>query len=239
MAGQNYYLITALPPLGELGSVPPLTSHQLLEHVAQSPSAEAAIKTLFLADDLLQREALLAGETQDATPAVLSAQQVRNEEPLPAYLLAAEGEKTHRPIAADRTWEGYFRHAGAVAAKTHNAFLASWVGYEVGLRNALAAHRARALGLEEADYLVATDLAEDDEDFAVVVNEWSAATNPLAGLRVLDRARWSWLTQHERWFSFADDELAAYAARLMLLQRWQRLTTEAESQESAQEKIGV
>ncbi|MCJ7542993.1 MAG: hypothetical protein MUP47_00235, partial [Phycisphaerae bacterium] len=107
------------------------------------------------------------------------------------------------------------------------SFLAQWVGYEVALRNALAAARAQALGLEAADYLVATDLGQADGDLSAVVGEWAAAPNPLAGLRVLDAARWDWLAWHDAWFSFQDDELIAYAAKLVLLDRWQRLTAES------------
>jgi hypothetical protein len=42
-------------------------------------------------------------------------------------------------------------------------------------------------------------------------------------MKVLDQARWRWLNDNDAWYSFADDELAAYAARLMLLHRWDRL----------------
>jgi hypothetical protein len=34
------------------------------------------------------------------------------------------------------------------------------------------------------------------------------------------------LTAHDAWFTFSDDELAVYAARLMLLHQWLRITSE-------------
>jgi len=37
-------------------------------------------------------------------------------------------------------------------------------------------------------------------------------------------ARWAWLADNDAWFSFRDDELAVYAARLMLLHQWKRIT---------------
>ena len=62
-----------------------------------------------------------------------------------------------------------------------------------------------------------------DADFETVISDWAAAPDPLAGLKVLDRVRWEWLDEHDGWFTFANDELAAYAARVMLLHRWHRI----------------
>jgi hypothetical protein len=104
------------------------------------------------------------------------------------------------------------------------------VEFEVAVRNALAAARARRLGLEESDYQVAADLAHSDEDLSPVLGEWEAAPTPLAGLRVVIRARWSWLDRHDAWFSFSVDELLAYAARVMLLEQWRRTEEKEEAQ---------
>jgi hypothetical protein len=223
MASGNYYRISALPSLGDLGSVPPLALADLREHVADAARPRALVDAALLFDDLVQREAFLAGETQEVSPAVLTPGQVRNDEPLPEPL-AGEGADAPPRIAADAVWMAYFRHAAGVARRQGSGFLAAWVAHEVALRNALAAARATALGLEPAPYLVMPDLGPGVDDFAVLVSEWAAAPDPLAGLRLLDRARWDWLTENERWFSFADEELAAYAVKLTLLVRWHRLS---------------
>jgi hypothetical protein len=55
------------------------------------------------------------------------------------------------------------------------------------------------------------------------VSEWTNAGTPAAGLRVLDTARWQWIKDHDDWFTFSDDEVTAYGAKLMLLQRWHKL----------------
>jgi len=222
MPGRNYFLVTALPSLGELGTPPPMGLTDFLAHLDDATAPRRQAEVLFLADDLRQRESILAGETDQVEPVVLSAEQVRDEQPLPDFL-AAEANDTAARLPADLTWEKYFRHAADVARRTGGALLAAWVGHEVALRNALAAARARTLELDAAGYLVATDLAEPDAAFGPVINDWTAADNPLEGLKVLDRARWAWLTAHGRYFSFADDELVAYAAKLLLLNRWQRL----------------
>ena len=233
MGESNYYLLSSLPGLIDLSSPPPLTCRDLLEHLRSSAAPRTLVETLFLSDDLLQRDALLAGEIERAEPAVLTAAQAADEEPLPDYL--ADGADAPRRIVVDAVWEAYFRRAADIAGRMGNAFLAGWTAHEVALRNAVAAARARALGLVADDYLVAADLGlapgANEGDLSALTADWAAAPDPLAGLRVLDTARWRWIAEHEAWFSFGDDELAAYAARLMLLVRWQRLT-------EAQRKVG-
>jgi hypothetical protein len=223
MPGRNLYLLTALPSLGELGTQPPIGMRDLLDHLADTPKPYAEVEAILLGEDLRQREALLAGEIDQAAPAVLSHDQVRDQAPLPAYLAVATDEEAgaSHQLAVDRVWAAYFRRLANLGRSS--TFLAEWVGHEVGLRNALAAARAKALGLDAQRYLVEPQLGRPEDDFATVMGEWSGAPSPLAGLRVLDGARWAWLGEHEAWFTFADDELDAYAARLMLLHRWQRI----------------
>ena len=223
MTSENYYLASALPSLADLGSEPPLSLAALREQVSHGATARTLVDAILLGDDLLQRDAALAGESRDAEPALLTAAQVRNEKPLPTYLAPAKGDET-APIASDAVWEAYFRHADAVARMRGSRFLAAWVGHEVALRNALAARRAETLNLDPDDYRVAPELGDAEEDFADLLGDWAGAKNPLEGSRILDTARWRWLNEHDAWFSFSDDELAAYAARLMLLIRWHRLS---------------
>jgi hypothetical protein len=243
MSGQNYYLLTALPGLGELGADPSLTPRAMLEMLAPSPGAQQLAAVIFLSDDLLLRQAVMSGEipADQAEPVVLSAEQVRDEAPLPAFLAneagpdgeGGQGESAGgaAQLGVDRVWALYFEHAARGARG--GEMLAEWVRYEVGLRNALAAARAKALGLDAARYLVAPQLGCGEEEYAAVLGEWSAAANPLAGLKVLDAARWNWIAEHSRHFTFSDDELAAYAARLVILHRWKRIAAAQQVQAQA------
>jgi hypothetical protein len=232
MPGRNFYLLSSLPPMGRIGDDPALDLAGFLRHVEDAPKVRAEAEAVFLGDDLRQREALLAGEIDEPAPTVLTAAQLRDEEPLPEFLAAgaAGAEAGAAALAVDAVWGAYFRRLADMGRRS--AFLAAWVRHEVGLRNALAAARAKALGLDVQAHLVEGDLAAPQDEFTLVLGEWSAARDPLAGLRVLDAARWRWLIEHDAWFSFADDELAAYAAKLMLLHRWKRI---AEAQPEAPE----
>ena len=235
MPGQNYYLLTVLPSLGEPGSDPPLTPLAMLEMLASAAGSHELASLIFLSDDLQLRQAVLAGEipAEQAEPVVLSAEQARDEAPLPIFLVAESDDGDSggaAQLGLDRVWAIYFAHAAKVARGSD--MLAEWVRYEVGLRNALAGARAKALGLDGARYLVMPELGYDADQYTRALGEWSAAPNPLAGLQALDAARWAWIGEHDAWFTFKDDELAAYAARLVILHRWKRIAAARHRQAS-------
>ena len=211
-------MVTSLPALGGFASAAPMTLAELTEHVCDSPGPRKLVQTLFLADDLLLRQAILSGEIDQAQPSVLTAGQLSDEEPLPDYLAG----QTSTRIAEDAVWEAYFNYASDTAREISSFFLDQWVSFEVAMRNAVAVARAKALELQPEDYMVGEYLA-GDYNCDTTAAEWSAAPDPLAALRILDIARWAWITQHEAWFTFDMDELGAYAARIMILHRWQRL----------------
>lgn len=232
--GDRYYYLSALPALGDLGSTPPITPSELLASMGTKGAVHPMTEAILLHDDLLQREAFLAGETTETEPAVLSERQARNEAPLPSYLVPAEWEAGPTRVApVDTLWETYFRHASETAARYHNRFLAGWVQREVGIRNALAAARAKRLGLDINSYLVATDLLEEQSELSTLVGEWEAASDPLEANKTLIRARWAWVLENSGWFSFKDDEVVAYAAQLMLLQQWRRLAAATHEESEA------
>ncbi len=228
---QRYdYLLSALPGLEPLGAVPPMTKQEFMEKVRESRGPSQSIEMIMLSDDLMQAEALDAGEVeQDQLDlVVLSVASADESVALPAALCTETGDSQENARqAVDQLWQRYFVHAGKTAKKCHSRFLKAWVGYEVALRNALVTARAQALDLDPTHYWVATDWADTDLDFSGTLTAWSAAAHPLAGLEVLDKARWDWLEEQGQWFSFAADELEAYAAKLMLLHRWRRLTAES------------
>jgi len=227
MQADRYYYLSALPALGGLGSVAPIGAAHLLEHVGEETKRGKLFGTVFLLNDLLEREAFLAGEIEEVSPVVLTVQQSRNEASLPEFL-APQLEGDLDSLEADRLWERYFHHAAEMGRTLGSPLLVRWAGYEAALRNALAEARAKRLGIEGASYRVGDDLPDCEEDFSGMLSEWAAAETPLAGLRVVIRARWDWLGMNDAWFSFSEDELVAYAVRLMLLEQWRRSMHEEE-----------
>lgn len=224
------YLLSTLQALEPIGSIPPMSKRDLLERIVDSNGPANSVEILLLGDDLAQYEALLVEEIKpdDTDLAVLSLDKAENEPVLPAFLLPEEGteQQENRRLSVDGIWSQYFHHAASIAKRTHSIFLKAWIGFEVGLRNALVAARAQILELDSAAYLVTPQLADKDTDYSYILSAWSAASNPLAALEVLDKARWNWLEENGRWYSFCACEIEVYAAKLILLHHWRRILSD-------------
>ena len=221
MGADNYFTLTALPVLEPPPAEPPLALAAFVERVPDGRPRELA-RCVLLADDLLQREAVLAGELPKPDPAVLSAEQVTGDAPLPDEL-GPEGERdAPGRIPVDAIWSAYYRWADRRARELHSRFLRQWVGWEITTRNALAIARARALELDPEGFLVARSLVHDTREAEALATAWAAAGHPLDGFRGLLASRWRWVDRKEPWFTFDDEEFAAYAAKLVLLHRWLR-----------------
>lgn len=220
-----YFLLSALPPLGELGTAPPLAATALRD-LLESQDRDA-VDAVLLGDDLAQHLAFISGEPIEPSPAVLSLAQVRGQLRLPEPL-GDDDDANLGGDPADRLYGRYFAHVIETGTRTGVPLLGRWAEYEVMLRRALALVRAQRLGhaLDSKDLAADVEvdlegnLDADGADAAPEVRAWLDAEDPLDGERRLERARWSWLAERDHWFGFSRTELVAYALRLLLLERW-------------------
>jgi hypothetical protein len=221
------YLLSALPGLEPIGSVPPIGKRSFLEMVIEAAGPVRTIETILLNDDIQQYQGLLAGEIDHSKldMAILTVDKDAAESVLPEFLLPADDSQhsENDRLAVDEVWSRYFRHAEKVAEREQSDFLRGWICFEAGLRNALVTARAQALDLDAAAYLVVPELADSDMDYSAIISAWSSAANPLAAQETLDKARWDWLSENEGWFSFKAAEIEVYAAKLVLLHHWRRI----------------
>lgn len=125
------------------------------------------------------------------------------------------------PLSWDANlWSSYFKNLYKLGDVSGCGFLTQWVGFEVALRNNLVMDRAAALGMDPHLHVVAGELSVPCDETRDAVSRWGLASDPLAGQKILDKARWDWIEQNNKWFSFKIDELAAYTCCLILLHRW-------------------
>lgn len=231
------YLLSILPALEPIGSIPPMSKADLLRQVADSNGPVETVEVLLLCDDLTQYQALLAEEIeQDRVDlAVLAIDKAESEPVLPDYLLPEEGpdEPQDGRASVDAIWSRYFHHAAVAAKRNGSAFLKSWIGFEVGLRNAMVTTRAHVLELDAEAYLVAPELADRDFDYTHAVAAWSGASDPLVAQEALDKVRWEWLDENDGWYSFSAREIEVYAAKLVLLHHWRRILSEKQQSSKA------
>jgi len=228
------YLLSVLPALEPIGSIPPMSKGDFLAQVIDSNGPVETVEMLLLSDDLTQYQALLAEEIgQDRIDlAVLSLDKAEHATILPDFLLPEEGtdEQQDGRASIDAIWSRYFHHAASVAKRRGSSFLKSWIGFEVGLRNALVTTRAHTLKIDVEAYLVAPDLADRDIDYTHAISTWSSASDPLAAQEALDKARWEWLEENDGWYSFSACEIEVYAAKLVLLHHWRRILSEKQQE---------
>ncbi|MBN1975371.1 MAG: DUF2764 family protein [Sedimentisphaerales bacterium] len=234
------YILSALPALEPIGSIPPISKIDFLNMITSSKGPVRTVGVILLSDDLMQYESFLSKEIDKdkIDLAVLSLENSEGEPVLPDFLLPEEEmrEKTNERLAADDIWSRYFRYA-ALIAKHNSSFLKAWAGFEVGLRNALTTARAQMLGLEPDAYLVCPELADAETDYNNIISAWHAASNPMAALEVLDKARWDWLEEHAGLYSFSADEIEMYAAKLILLHHWRRILSGRQENNNIKETV--
>lgn len=228
----NYYFITSLPTTPPFGEPPPVSLLDLYERACEESDFGPIVAAVMLEHDLLDRQSILSGESERPDQVVLSAEQVAGQAPLPEYLQAEQ--QPGKPVGDDATWEQYYRYVRDLGVRTGCGFLVDWAGFEVGLRNALVVARAKTLELNADEYLVAAEIGQEDGQIEGIVSRWSTAPNPLAAQRVLDEGRWDWLEGHGRYFSFEADEVAAYARAVVLLDRWEHVSRQAQERAQAQ-----
>ena len=231
------YLLSVLPALEPIGSIPPMSKREFLEQVADANGPVRTVEMLLLSDDLTQYQALLTEEIghDKADSAILALDRAEDDAALPDFLLPEESTEQQQGgrSSIDAIWSRYFHYAASLAKRAHSNFLKAWIGFEVGLRNALVTARSHILELDPTTYLVGPELADKDIDYSHVVSAWSAAANPLAAMEVLDKWRWGWLDERGGWYSFSTCEIEVYAAKLALLHHWRRIMSDKQQREGA------
>ena len=118
-------------------------------------------------------------------------------------------------------WRAYYRWLGQAGRSLGSSLLEEWAVFENELREELATHRLERSQASQAGGGVTA--VPKGPRFAEVVSAWERASDPFAGERVLDEARWEFLERRCGVFSFSIDECVGYVLRLRLLNRYQRL----------------
>jgi len=89
---RHEYLLSFLPSLDPMGSIPPMSKYDLLQQVIDAKGPVRSVEMLLLSDDLMQYQALLMEEIQkdQLDLAILSLDKGENENVLPDFLLPPE-----------------------------------------------------------------------------------------------------------------------------------------------------
>lgn len=224
MLADNYYLLSALPALGALGTLPEVDFKGLFQW-QHCKNGRAILRIIALAEDLLLWQEQQAGVQLDSEPLILSSWQLEAEQlltgvfecPANSQVLLREEDGW----AGDIPWRVFFEHAFREAERLDSRFLFDWTAFEWNLRGELL--RCRAERLDAAAHTGAAVAPAASEPLGKLSVELSRVEHPLAALQAVERFRWQWLQTNDRWYEFSRDEIAAYGAKLLTLQRWNRV----------------
>ncbi len=213
MGGVNYYLLASLPALGELGTPPPLSYRDFLTAIEVNKRARLFASLVALEEDLL------CLQSTEQTAADLFVLPDKNLSRSGALRLFFPQSACPQSDDLDVIMPAYFEALRKKARELRSSFISEWVRFEVSLRSAIGRARAQKLGVEYRE----TPAVEADRDLTALAADWSAAENAVDGALLVEGVRWSWLTAHDRWYQFTDDELIAYGTKLLSLLRWERI----------------
>ena len=107
------YLLSSLPALEPIGSIPPMSKGDFLDQVIDSNGPVQALRLLSNPRALLAEEV----EQDRVDLAVISLGKAEQETVLPDFLLPEEGtdEQQDGRASTDAIWSRYFYHAASVA----------------------------------------------------------------------------------------------------------------------------
>lgn len=101
--------------------------------------------------------------------------------------------------------------------------LKEWKNFDVSLRNELARTRAAKKSRDPAQYIRGENYPDP---FTAGFARWAAGqANPLEAEIYLDRIRWGKIEELEKGHYFDIGHLIAYALKLQILQRWDRINS--------------
>jgi hypothetical protein len=221
------YLLTALPPLTDR-EAPPAMSVAEFRDVVGATAAGPLTDAVLLADDLRLMQSIAAGADPESQPEpwVLNSAQLRGDAPLP-FPFGDDG------IGSDGLWLAYWQWAGELARHLDSDALQAWVAWEALLHGTVMNWRAQTQGRSVQWPAVLKRLVSGEQTDLIEAADLEVALghsdNPLASQQAVDAARWDWLEARDPRFTFSNDELVIYAARLALATRWQRILREGDA----------
>ncbi len=102
--------------------------------------------------------------------------------------------------------------------------LREWKKFDTTLRNELSGYRASKKSKDAAVYTRGEGYLDP---FLAIEAHWAInEESPLEAERFLDRLRWERIEELEKEHYFDIDYLVAYALKLQILERWQRIDSE-------------
>jgi len=188
------FALCYLPPLGELGTPPPVS---LVEVLSQADSERPLFEAIALEGDLAFYE--------DGNPAC-SPVVLENITALPEFLHAED---------ADARYQRLMNYQIEISQRYGAPLLARRAAFEWELRRALIPQRTALLNRELVN--PERDIYLDDADLiAECQTAFATAENAHQALQAINRCRYDFLSRYEK-FEFSLDQFVRYALMVLVL----------------------
>ena len=220
------YLLTTLPPLPDApGSPLPISADELWD-IVKLEEGDVSEFTEFLLTglDIQNLEFMERGRDGAARKAVSPIEELKERKNLPFWVaqeLTAYGD-ADRPCRFDRVWEAYYEEFMVFLEDRGAEELQEWFRWEIGLRNAVVAQRAKKLGLPAEGYFVAADLGFKPTEYNAIfaeLKEIETAGDPFAEDRFIASATLQRLKTVSPEYAFDFSEIMGYVIKFVILAR--------------------
>lgn len=188
------------------------------------PEDKPLVESWLLAIDVANFETLHQGRPLFIEGGILSREALERKTDLPLFtqiFLEEKDRGIRRPYLFDALWEQYYRFSYRLAQERNCQFLASYLSWEIGLRNHLAMMRAKERGIEGEDYLILPHLGS--QDLSDIAGQVRSQKNPLMAERLIDEERLKAIFHCEGSDLFSVDAVLAILARASLFSRWEKM----------------
>lgn len=225
--GTYYFLISCLPPMpSALGEKLSLSLPEICALILRNiePSDEPLVRCSIMAIDTANTEYMLRGQEIFLPGGTLTREEIETKRNLPLFIrtfLDSRDRQARRGYVFDDLWEGYYGYAWSLAGEYDCRFLMDYLSWEIGLRNSLAAVRARSMGEEAEIHQVMTWAG--GHDFSAIVSQLKTQQNPLKAELFLDEERLKRVYHCEGSDPFSRDAVLGVIEKARIFSRWEKL----------------
>ncbi len=220
------YLFASLPALPkDPGRGVALSAANLASLCGEEGGAASFLsRSILLEFDIKALERMEFGVKPSET-AIFDEKQLRERDGLPHWLKGAlDSDGSAYSYSFDRIWEAYFFFLMKISTALRSQFLTNWVSWEVGLRNAIASHRASRHKAQAEPLQIQGISKEHPSEFRPIIDElisfaeagfdsWKEMDRTLNALR-LTKAR-----ELAPEYTFDLNELLSYVAQFSVIRQ--------------------
>ena len=225
------YLFASLPVLPQaLGEEIKLTPSELHHSLlSEGGEVEALGAALLLYFDIKALERIERGVDVGFT-ARFSGEALEDRTTLPPWIRVVLDASVHEQsgYAFDVVWRAYYKNLLELSNESSSGFMKSWIEWDIGLRNAIAEHRAAKLSMNPESYLFDFGISEKRNQFKPIVESLTSMEERGVGTwrdmdKLVGETRIEKVQSLAPAYTFDLDELMGYTVQYIVYKEFEYL----------------